>query len=214
MKKEKKTILCSIVIVISIVITGFVYQFYEGNKGMQEDVFVSEMIPVTEQAYVSEIPESVVSQETVRNCCYVCGAVNNPGVYEFLEGTRLDEVIALAGGFSSDAATEYLNLARAVCDSEKIYVPTVSELEEQSLTDMNHSTGHDVLRSDTEDKVNINTADIEELTTLPGIGTAKAKSILSYREEHGKFETIEELKNIDGIKDGVFQKIVDLIIAQ
>lgn len=234
MIKEKKPIICSIIfIVVAIVITGIVYHISQENKGVQEDVFVSGMITVTEQAYQSEQPSeklpdtsqtnqvipSMEPEKLMRNCCYVCGAVQNPGVYEFEEGTRLDEVIALAGGFAKDAATDYLNLAKVVCDSEKIYVPTVDELteserKEAAFTDTSNSTGLTVVKSDTEDKVNLNTADIEELTTLPGIGTAKANSILSYREEHGKFQTIEELKNIDGIKEGVFQKIADLIVVQ
>lgn len=234
MIKEKKPIICSIIfIVVAIVITGIVYHISQENKGVQEGVFVSGMITVTEQAYQSEQPSeklpdtsqtnqvipSVEPEKLTRNCCYVCGAVQNPGVYEFEEGTRLDEVIALAGGFAKDAATDYLNLAKAVCDSEKIYVPTVDELAEYQLkeaviADANNSTELTALEGDTEDKVNLNTADIEELTTLPGIGTAKANSILSYREEHGKFQTIEELKNIDGIKEGVFQKIADLIVVQ
>lgn len=234
MIKEKKPIICSIIfIVVAIVITGIVYHISQENKGVQEDVFVSGMITVTEQAYQSEQPSeklpdtsqtnqvipSMEPEKLTRNCCYVCGAVQNPGVYEFEEGTRLDEVIALAGGFAKDAATDYLNLAKVVCDSEKIYVPTVDELteserKEAAFTDTSNSTGLTVVKSDTEDKVNLNTADIEELTTLPGIGTAKANSILSYREEHGKFQTIEELKNIDGIKEGVFQKIADLIVVQ
>lgn len=241
MIKEKKPIICSIIyivvtIVITIIITGIVYHVFQENKGVQEDVFVSGMVTVTEQAYPSERslekysktnqtnqPVQVVLSEEpeklMRKCCYVCGAVINPGVYKFEEGTRLDEVIALAGGFTEDAATDYLNLAKVVCDSEKIYVPTVDELtecerKEAAFTDTSNSTGLTVVKSDTEDKVNLNTADIEELTTLPGIGTAKANSILSYREEHGKFQTIEELKNIDGIKEGVFQKIADLIVVQ
>ena len=65
-----------------------------------------------------------------------------------------------------------------------------------------------------EDKVNINTADIDKLTSLPGIGKAKAGSIISYREDHGAFQSIEELKNVEGIKDGVFNKVKDLISVQ
>lgn len=134
---------------------------------------------------------------------YVCGAVNDPGVYELSTQARVFEAVRAAGGMSEDASAASVNLARTVADGEQIYVPTVEEAQTQGS-----GVGENVVATGAEQgKVNINTASREELMTLTGIGEAKAESILKYREEHGRFESIEELMEIEGIKEGVFGKI-------
>jgi competence protein ComEA len=132
---------------------------------------------------------------------YICGAVVNSGVYEVENGSRICDVLALAGGFSEDAGTDYLNLAETVTDGEKVYVPTMEELEVELMAEEEASSG----------KVNINTATKEQLVTLPGIGESKADSIIAYRTEHGSFSSIEEIMEIPGIKEAVFSKIKELI---
>ena len=141
---------------------------------------------------------------------HVCGAVNAPGVYELKTDARIYEALEAAGGMTEDAATDWINQAEALSDGERIYVPTQEEAEEsaQSVSgrwaDPNGNAGGSV-----SDKININTAAKEELMTLSGIGASKAESILKYRQEHGNFQNIEDLKKIEGIKDGVFNKIKD-----
>lgn len=150
---------------------------------------------------------------------HICGAVVNPGVYEVDSKSRIFEVLQLAGGFTPDAATDAVNLAMAVMDGSKIQIPTVLELEtaiEASGQDWIFSADgakakHGSQPSELTGLVNINTADIDSLMALPGIGKAKAESIISYREEKGKFNTIEDIMNITGIKDAVFSKIKDRI---
>ncbi len=140
---------------------------------------------------------------------YVCGAVNTPGVYELSGKARVYEAIARAGGTRADAASESLNQARAVTDGERIYIPTLEELEKGIVDgEVPEVTGSD---QKDEGKININTAGKEDLKTLPGIGDAKADSIISYREMNGGFQAIEDLMNVEGIKDGVFNKIKDKI---
>ena len=134
---------------------------------------------------------------------YVCGAVNAPGVYELKKDARVFEAITLAGGMTAEAAPEAVSQARTVADGEQIYVPTVREVQMQGSGVEDIVTGN----ADVSGKVNINTAGKEELMTLTGIGEAKAQSILDYREEHGSFGSIEELMQIEGIKEGVFNKI-------
>ncbi|HIX48852.1 MAG TPA: helix-hairpin-helix domain-containing protein, partial [Candidatus Mediterraneibacter caccavium] len=131
---------------------------------------------------------------------YVCGAVNAPGVYELKKDARVFEAITLAGGMTAEAAPEAVSQARTVADGEQIYVPTVREVQMQGSGVEDIVTGN----ADVSGKVNINTAGKEELMTLTGIGEAKAQSILDYREEHGKFGSIEDLMLIEGIKEGVF----------
>lgn len=138
---------------------------------------------------------------------YVCGAVNTPGVYELPEDARVYEAIASAGGVREDAAEEHINQAQIVADGERIYIPTKEEAEQGTLESvLTQPDG-----GNAEGKVNINTASRDELKTLSGIGDSKADSIIQYRETHGAFRNIEELMNVDGIKEGVFNKIKDRI---
>jgi competence protein ComEA len=132
---------------------------------------------------------------------YVCGAVNKAGVYELDEGSRLYEAIELAGGMSEDADTTYLNMARVLTDGEQVVVYTVTETLSLREEEAQARLG----------LVNINTADLTELTTISGIGESRAKAIIDYREKNGAFSSIEDIKNVDGIKDGLFSKIKDKI---
>ena len=127
---------------------------------------------------------------------YVCGAVVSEGVYELPDGSRVYEAIEAAGGFREDAATTAMNQAQVLEDEQRIYVPTLEELRVQST-----SEGR---------KVNLNTATKEELMTLPGVGESKADSILRYRQEK-QFRRIEDIMEIAGIKEGLFEKIKEHI---
>ncbi|GKX31133.1 ComE operon protein 1 [Vallitalea longa] len=135
---------------------------------------------------------------------HICGEVVNEGVYETDEDSRVYEVVELAGGLTDDAATDYVNLARIVKDGEQIIFPSKEEIEtgEFSTDDVEGTL------------VNINTASVERLTTLSGIGESRAKLIIKYREEHGDFEIIEDIMKVSGIKEGSFNKIKDSIIVK
>ncbi len=132
-------------------------------------------------------------------CVYLCGAVKNIGVYYFNEGQRLYEIVEEAGGLDEDADTDSINMAAVLQDGEKIRIPYIGE---------NITTEEDSL-------ININTAGVDELCTIPGIGPARANAIIAYREEiGGRFENIEQLKEVSGIKDGSFNKIKPYICAK
>lgn len=141
---------------------------------------------------------------------HVCGAVITPGVYEISEDARVFDAIKMAGGCREDASADSLNLAQSLTDGQRIYVPTKEEVA-KGLWQGQQTTKTDGTGEETVTLVNINTAGKEELMTLPGIGEAKAESILSYRQENGSFGTIEEIKQISGIKDSVFEKIKNRI---
>lgn len=161
------------------------------------------------QPPIKEEKETKETKETPKVCVYVCGSVNHPGVYMLEESARLYEAIEAAGGVKEDAAQETMNQARQVEDGERIYVPSMLELENGTVT---LETGMQE-NSNRDGKIDINTAGKEELMTLPGIGQSKAELILSYRETKGRFGKIEELMEIEGIKEGVFNKIKDKIIV-
>ena len=139
---------------------------------------------------------STVREEPERVCVYVCGEVACPGVYELAAGSRVKDAISMAGGLSSEADPAAVNQAQKLKDQEKIVVPAKNTPSGTSA-----SGG----------LMNINTATRDQLLTLPGIGEAKAAAIISYRDAHGGFKSVEELQKIEGIKSGVFNKIKDSV---
>ncbi len=142
---------------------------------------------------------------------YVVGAVNDPGVYGFKPGVRLFDVIERAGGFREDAAAESVNLAGAASDGSVVKVLTLEEfshIQSASFPEAGPVAGEG---SEEERQVNINTASLSELTSLNGIGESRAKAIISYRDENGAFRDKEDIKNVSGIKDGLYNKIKDRI---
>lgn len=125
---------------------------------------------------------------------YVCGAVKNPGVYQLTTGSRIKDAIEVAGGFSDNADMNAVNMAAFVEDEMQLQVPDKTASQTPAS-----------------DKVNLNTADKEKLMTLPGVGESKADSIIKYRAENGRFKKIEDIMEITGIKEGLFEKIKDSI---
>ncbi len=146
-----------------------------------------------------------VSSQTLAETMYVhvCGAVKHSGVYMLEAGARIEQAIEAAGGFSEDADMAALNLAALAADGEKIYVPVHGETIART----------DGIGSKQGGLLDINKASAQELMELPGIGEAKAGQIIAYRQANGPFESIEALKEVPGIKDGVFEPLKDLICA-
>lgn len=132
---------------------------------------------------------------------YICGAVKKPGVYEMKAGSRIYEVVALAGGLLENAAPNGINQAETVTDGQMIEILTIEEQQQAKSA----------AAADGNPLVNINTASAEELMTLSGIGQAKAENIIAYREAHGNFTAIEEILSVNGIGEGVYAKIRDKI---
>lgn len=160
--------------------------------------------------------QQITARQTV--FVHVCGAVENPGVYELAGDARVYQAVEAAGGFLPEACEEYVNQAGALTDGTRLYIPTEDEVRELSQAGKDTLTEELLLQSDSETDpadglVNINTASMEELCTLPGIGEGKARHIISYRESTGKFEQIEDIMKVEGIKEGLFGKIRDLITA-
>jgi competence protein ComEA len=135
----------------------------------------------------------------------------------------------LSGGFTKEAAGDYINQAQPVYDGQRIYIPTQDEVKElpvaeyvagqalsveQSTLTNTGDTNNTGSKDTSSTLVNINTANAEELMNLPGIGQAKANSIIDYRTTKGDFKTIEDLMSISGIKEGLFNQISSYIIAK
>lgn len=143
---------------------------------------------------------------------HICGEVAEPGVYGLKEGSRIFQAVEAAGGFTPEAAADSLNLAAPVKDGMRVQVPSLKEAEaltEEELLKLSGQTEPEAAQGTK--MVNINTASVDELTTLNGIGRSRAEDIVRYRTEYGPFRAIEEIKNIPGIKDALFLKIKDSI---
>lgn len=142
---------------------------------------------------------------------YICGEVENPGVYELSEDSRIYEAVDAAGGFTENAARECVNLALKVSDGMQIMI--YNKEEAAALPAVSGSVGKSSGQNGTSGLglVNLNTATKEELMTLKGIGEAKAEDIIRYREKSGGFKKIEDIMKISGIKEAGFQKIKDSI---
>ena len=143
---------------------------------------------------------------------YVCGQVQNPGVYTFKQGDRLQDAVNAAGGFSADASEDALNLARVLQDGEQVRVPSIEELSDPTA---GQGSGGAVNPSEGQSQdgglVSINTATASELETLPGIGQATAAKIIASREGEGPFQTVEDLMRVSGIGEKKFEALKDLI---
>ena len=145
------------------------------------------------------------AEEKLSCFVYVCGAVESPGVYELPEGSRIFEAVELAGGMTEEAAANVLNLAEPLTDGQMIRILTVEEAEKNPEADANEGATED------DGRLDINQADVAAFMGLPGIGQSKAESIVQYREANGPFSSVEEVMEVDGIKEGVFNKIKDRI---
>ena len=166
------------------------------------------------------------SEETKTLVVHICGAVSAPGVYELPAGSRIIDAVEAGGGFLPEADEACCNLAEEIVDGCQIYIMTKSEScadgqtekkagiqtspdSDMQMTDRNvRSNSAPALENGL---VNLNTADVAALMTLPGIGESRAKAIISYREQHGAFAKIEDIMKISGIKQAAFSKIKDKI---
>nr|WP_076776568.1 helix-hairpin-helix domain-containing protein [Lachnoclostridium phocaeense] len=142
---------------------------------------------------------------------YVCGQVAAPGVYELPGDARVYQAIEMAGGTLEGASPESLNLAQQAEDGQKIYVPTEEEAQTGAALQDTPGGVQDTASDQAAGKVNLNTAGLEELMTLTGIGQTRAEAILAYREEEGDFRSPEDIMNVEGIKEGIYEKLKDEI---
>ena len=164
---------------------------------------------------------------------YVCGAVKNPDVYTVDKDCRTVDAIEAAGGAAPEAGLDYINLAAALSDGQKVYIPTKREIEEalaeggemySAVVNITSNApgviagrsagGSEAEGAQNPELVNINSASKETLMTLPGIGESKADKIIAYREANGGFSSIEDIMLVGGIKEGLFNKVKDRICVR
>ena len=205
-KQKLVVVICLFIIII--LVFFILYKFFYTED---EEMFIENETESQE----NEIEENENSKIGILDdkktvTVHVVGEVNTPGVVTLEEGSRIIDAINAAGGKTEDADLSKINLAYIIEDGIQIYVPSITEttsLSEESEKEIKYITdgpGEDVI-------VNINTANIEKLQTLPGIGESIAQKIIDYRNENGKFKAIEELKNVSGIGESKYNNIKDKI---
>lgn len=187
-----KKILMTVAVAVCVVATGIVY--IVSRKDTKAAVF--EENTTETEGTIPSVTEVV--EETV--FVYVCGQVNKPGIVELRKGARIYEAIVGAGGITENGNPDAINQAKPVEDGQMIYVPMIGE---EYTTEGMEGQGDGL--------VNINTAGVSELTTLPGIGESRANDIISYRDSNGGFKSIEDIMNVPGIKEAAFSRIKDYI---
>ncbi len=205
------------VLLASMLVAGFYYLQTQKtqNSGLtfEEQVLQSEAFSDRESLDFEsqtvdkiENTEQKLTEDKTKSLLYVhvCGQVKNPGVYQLEEGARIFDAVQLAGGLTEEAWEEAINLAKIVTDGEQIRIPDQTEAELFLLEETQTESG----------LINLNQATKEQLMTLTGIGEARAKDIIAYREEHGAFQTIEDIMKVPGIKEAAFGKIKNEIVVK
>ena len=178
--------------------------------------------PTKEKVMVTNAVNTTRVEETTTMMpqnCYVDikGEVLHPGVYEFSCESRMQEVIKKAGGFTEEADETKINLAQKISDQMQMIVPNLHSKQEGGVTEGNSEKGNMSNTTPSNSKqgtVNINTATLEELQTIKGIGKKKAEAILQYRKEHGAFRTNEDLLQVKGIGKKALEAIESQVTFQ
>ena len=196
-KKIEKDKIIIIAVIILIVIFGglYIFELMRGSVVLSRDSSAS----VSNPAPFENNNAGGVNVASV--VVHVAGEVKAPGVYELKSGSRVLDALEMAGGPTEDADLGRINLAAYISDAQQIIIPKVPAEGESPAA----------VYDNAKKLVNINTADLRELMTLPGIGEVLAGSIIAYRERNGDFYDISEIKNVTRIGDRTFEQIQDLI---
>jgi len=198
MNKNKIIIIIAITIMVITSIVGLI-------RNNRNDFDYSNII-------INDNTEMEVIHEKNKIKIYVTGEVRNTGVIEIEEGERIADAIEKCGGLTEKADLKNVNLAYVLEDGQKLYIPNVDNIE--NIEYITKENGEFIIEATNNigiKKINVNKATLSEFQTLPGVGPALAQSIMEYREKHGKFKTIEDMKNVNGIGDKKYEKLKDYI---
>lgn len=200
-KKQK------IIVVILIIFMCLIIGYYFINKTQKNDY--SELETIAEE---KEQEEEIIEEDKI--IVHITGEVENEGIIELEKGARISDAIEKAGGTTEEANIADVNLAYSLKDGQKIKIPNINEEDEQIIKE---EAGEDIIiegNDKKEEKININTANQTELETLSGIGPSTALKIINYKKEHGKFNNIEDIKNVPGIGESKFENIKEYICVE
>lgn len=221
--KINKPILITLIIILLLIGYYIYYQNSNIYKEFETSSNKEELLPYENEQEKNEEQEEITNQEEKIEdveiiLVHITGQVKNAGVVELQKGARVIDAVNKAGGFTEQADTEEVNLAYEVSDGIQIYIPEKSKVSDDNEREyITTSSGNNVfmegkiMKESNNTLININEATQTELETLPGIGPSIALKIISYREQEGKFLTIEDIKKVSGIGDNKFENIKGLI---
>lgn len=206
---DKKYFIIGGIVIIGIIVAVVYFLYF--NK--EEELFIENTNQIEEQKEEKE-------EEVEEIWIHITGQVINPGVVKLKEGARIIEAITEAGGCTQEADLNAVNLAYVLEDGQKLYIPKVNEENEEEEY-ISENSGNNVITEGKESNqkekkkmININTATQEELQEIPGIGESTATKIIVYRNENGKFNAIEDIKNVNGIGDAKYEKMKEYIMIK
>lgn len=205
-KKQK------IIVVVLIIIMCIVIGYYIISKTEKYDYSDIEKISnIVEED--QEVDDNIIENKIV---IHITGEVEEEGVIELEKGARISDAIEEAGGTTEEADLSNVNLAYSLSDGQKVKIPNINEKDEEIIV-VEEKAGDNIIiegNKSKEEKININKAAQTEIETLPGIGPSTALKIITYRNEHGKFKNIEDIKNVSGIGDSKFENIKEYICVE
>lgn len=208
---NKKTIIlgCSLVGIIIMIILFFCFDNNGFKNSNKDDLDIYDIALIEGNENNDEKIENKISKIKV----HITGEVLKQGLIELDEGSRIADAINEAGNITEFADLSKVNLAYELSDGQKVYIPSIKDETEEYISE---SAGESVLEDeDVKDgKININTADIDLLQTINGVGESLASKIIDYRKQNGKFKSVEDLKNVSGIGDKKFEDIKDKVIVK
>ena len=214
-KNNKTKIILGLLIFILGIIGYYIYMNQSNFSISDEDILISQ--DNTENVIDDETKNTTNEENKNMIIVHVSGAVKSEGIVELEEESRIVNAIEKAGGLKENACIKDINLASRVEDGEKIYIPTNEEYTK--LENNNKNSNSNLLESSSKktnetknNKINLNTATQSELETLPGIGSSTALKIITYRNENGKFKSIEDIKKVKGIGENKFKEIKNFIV--
>ncbi len=190
-------------LLMGLLAAGIILLIAQPRQGVPITLLPAPTATRTDQPAHTLTPEPILVQ--------IGGAVQSPGVYSLLSGARLEDLIAVAGGFSSGADLIRINTTVKLQDGDYYYIPTSEEDIPETAT---NSPAHISNDSGFTYPLNLNTATLEELESLPGIGPSKAADILAYRDQHGLFTALEDLVNVPGIGEATVDSLRDFLIVE
>ena len=196
---------------ISLILIILIFYIYNANESIQVNSnYNNDIILNTEESKKNSDEEEVLSENLY--VVDIKGCIKNPGTYEISKEKRIIDVINMAGGLLEESDVSKINLSKKIIDEMMIVIPSKNDILNNTSSSTINDTNIDTYVSSSNDgKISLNTADLSLLMTINGIGEVKAKAILEYRNTHGRFNKIEDIMNISGIKEGMYEKIAPYI---
>lgn len=228
--QKKKIIIIAIFIIIILIAFYLIYKtFYIEDIELPENENINQSTEETKNEERESKIGILENKKTVT--IHIVGEVNSPGVYTLNEGARIIDAINAAEGYTEEADLSKINLAYIIDDGIQVYIPSIREnrnqAEESEESFIKGDAGKDIISDSitqeinknkenigNESKININTANLERLQMLPGIGLSTAQKIIEYREQNGKFKTTDDIKNVNGIGENKYEIIKEKITVK